>query len=260
MTERYKKIIAKELGRNDFKYLINTHSHWDHTYGNQAFPGATIIGHEHCKAEMSKVAEDGNRSLESFKRYINSRTERFKSLDANSDAGKQEYKELTTGSMVLEDLQNKTFKLTPPSLSFTDKLTLFLGDVTFELVYFGNAHTESDILVYVPEEKILFTGDLSFSGGQCGGWTTKMNKENLDRWYDVLSGFLVPEKEIKTVIHGHGMLLTKNDLEIALGQTIAKYRDMYHNERNYIGRRLWPKSLKKKASMLPGKNSRSCEK
>jgi alkyl sulfatase BDS1-like metallo-beta-lactamase superfamily hydrolase len=34
MTERYKKIIAKELGRNDFKYLINTHSHLDHTYRN----------------------------------------------------------------------------------------------------------------------------------------------------------------------------------------------------------------------------------
>ena len=227
MTERYKKIIAIEFGRNDFKYLLNTHSHWDHTYGNQAFPGATIIGHDNCKAEMTKVAEDENGSLESFKRYINSRTERFKSLDANSDAGKQEYKEFTTGSMVLEDVQNKTFKLTPPSLSFTDKLTLFLGDVTFELVYFGNAHTESDILVYIPEEKILFTGDLFFSGGRCGGWTTKMNKENLNRWYDVLSGFLVPEKEIKTVIHGHGMLLTKNDLEIALNQTIAKYRDLY---------------------------------
>jgi glyoxylase-like metal-dependent hydrolase (beta-lactamase superfamily II) len=245
MTERYKKIIAKALGRNDFKYLINTHSHWDHTYGNQAFPGATIIGHENCKAEMTKVAEDGDRSLESFKRYINSRTEKFKSLDANSDAGKQEYKELTTGSMVLEDLQNKTFKLTPPSLSFTDKLTLFLGDVTFELVYFGNAHTESDILVYVPEEKILFTGDLFFSGGQCGGWTTKMNRENLDRWYDVLSGFLVPEKEIKTVIHGHGMLLTKNDLEIALSQTIAKYRDMYNNGKELYRSAIMAEKLEK---------------
>ncbi len=245
MTERYKKIIAKELGRNDFKYLINTHSHWDHTYGNQAFPGATIIGHDHCKAEMTKVAEDGNRSLESFKRYINSRTERFKSLDANSDAGKQEYKEFAIGSMVLEDLQNKTFKLTPPSLSFTDRLTLFLGDLTFEMVYFGNAHTESDILVYIPEEKILFTGDLFFSGGQCGGWTTKMNTENLNRWHDVLSGFLVPEKEIKTVIHGHGMLLTKNDLEIALSQTIAKYRDLYNKGKELYRSAIMAEKLEK---------------
>jgi glyoxylase-like metal-dependent hydrolase (beta-lactamase superfamily II) len=245
MTEKYKKIIEKEFGRNDFAYVINTHSDYDHTWGNQVFSEATIVAHNNCIEEMTSENNNMNNLLEGIKRNIDRNTERLHSLDVNSDAGKQVYTRVSMSTMVLNDMRNNNFVLTLPSLTFTDKMTLFLGDMTFELVYFGSSHTDSHILIYIPEEKILFTGDLFFSGGRCGGWTDKMNKENLNRWYDVLSGCLVPEKEIRTVIHGHGMLLTKNDLEIALSQTIAKYRDIYNNGKELYRSSIMAEKLEK---------------
>lgn len=223
MTERYKKIIAKELGRDDFRYVINTHSHWDHTYGNQVFADATFIGHEKCRSEMIEVAQDTEGSLASVTRYMNRKAELCKTLNPASDAGKQAYMGLATGSMVLEDLRSKNFKLILPTVSFSDRLTLSLGDVSFELIYFGPAHTESDILVYIPEEKLLFTGDLFFSGGGFGAGPDTIIRQNVTRWHDVLADLLAPGKEIVTIIHGHGMILTRQDVATAYERDIVRY-------------------------------------
>lgn len=231
MTERYKKIIAKELGRDDFRYVINTHSHWDHTYGNQVFADATFIGHEKCRSEMIEVAQDTEGSLASVTRYVNRKADLCKTLDPASDEGKQAFMGLATGSMVLEDLKSKNFKLILPTVSFSDRLTLSLGDVSFKLVYFGPAHTESDILVYIPEEKLLFTGDLFFRGGVFGAAPGTLTRQNVNRWHEVLADLLVPGKEIVTIIHGHGMILNREDLVKAYEQNILKSWQEFNKEK-----------------------------
>ncbi len=52
-----RKKMTEVFGREDFAYVINTHSHGDHTYGNQVFSDAIIVGHENCPEEMIKNSE-----------------------------------------------------------------------------------------------------------------------------------------------------------------------------------------------------------
>ncbi|GAB3888094.1 hypothetical protein GCM10029964_055150 [Kibdelosporangium lantanae] len=54
--------------------------------------------------------------------------------------------------------------VTPPTLSFHDRMTLYLGDTRVELVNVGPAHTLSDTVVWLPEERVLFAGDVVMTG------------------------------------------------------------------------------------------------
>ncbi len=56
--------------------------------------------------------------------------------------------------------------LRAPELTFADRLTLHLSDFPVELKHVGRVHTSNDILVWLPEQKVLFSGDLAFAGGQ----------------------------------------------------------------------------------------------
>jgi glyoxylase-like metal-dependent hydrolase (beta-lactamase superfamily II) len=107
------------------KYLVNTHSDGDHVAGNRYIPGSvTIIAHENCRSEFFHATRDGS----------------------SSEWNKPE--------------------LAPfiPSLTFRDRMTLFLGEKRVELWYFGVGHTTGDAVVYFPEEKVAFVGDQVFFG------------------------------------------------------------------------------------------------
>ncbi len=120
--------------------LVNTHAHGDHTYGNFVFaPGAAIIAHEKCREE---VIAGGLSAQPLF-------------------------------SMV--DFGNTP--VTPPFVTFSDRMKLYVDDLEVELVFVGPAHTSNDIVAWIPERKVLFSGDLIFNGGtpfalagSIGGW------------------------------------------------------------------------------------------
>ncbi len=110
-------------------YVINTHFHGDHTFGNQYFKNAKeIISHENTKKSMIEK-DKGHR--EQFKRFFGEN-----SLDG--------------------------FELTPPTSTFKDVRTLKAGDKKIELSYLGRGHTDGDIIVYLPKERIIFGGDLLY--------------------------------------------------------------------------------------------------
>jgi cyclase len=73
--------------------------------------------------------------------------------------------------------------LTPPTVTFDDRLTVYVDDLRVELLYLGPAHTTSDIVAWIPERKLLFSGDLVFNGGtpfalggSVGGWLDAMDR------------------------------------------------------------------------------------
>ncbi len=115
------------LGRGPVRTLVNTHHHGDHTHGNWLVDGATVIGHERCREE---VVASGRISEAVF---------------PGVDWG---------------DLHVR-----PPFVTFTEQLTLWVDEVRVELLFVGPAHTTNDVVVWVPERRTLFAGDLVFNGG-----------------------------------------------------------------------------------------------
>jgi len=110
------------------KTLVNTHHHGDHTHGNFVFRDeALIIGHELCRKE---VIETGLGT---------------KALFPGVDWGELE--------------------LAPPFVTFENWMALYSDELRVELLYVGPAHTTNDILVWLPERRIAFTGDIIFNGG-----------------------------------------------------------------------------------------------
>lgn len=112
------------------KVLVNTHHHADHTHGNYLFTDATIVAHRTCREVMLA-------------------------------SGIVDYSAMFPG-VNWGDLHFRA-----PDLTFEQSLTLHAGEVgNVELTHVGYvAHTQSDVLAWVPERKVLFCGDLIFHGG-----------------------------------------------------------------------------------------------
>jgi cyclase len=56
-------------------------------------------------------------------------------------------------------------RIAPPFLTFEERLNLYMDDLKVELIYVGPAHTTNDVIAWVPERKVLFTGDVIFNQG-----------------------------------------------------------------------------------------------
>ena len=130
LIQDVKKITEKPIG-----FVIDTHSHWDHSWGNEEFPEATIIGHKNCYAEMIDVEAN----------------EQWRTKVTSSDDPWSEECHLVN--------------ITPPNMTFETSMQLYFGGRELDLKYFGRAHTSGDIYIHLPKEKIVFTGDVAQDGG-----------------------------------------------------------------------------------------------
>jgi cyclase len=109
--------------------LVNTHHHGDHTFGNWLMPAQTpIIAHADCREDVLAAGLLASQVL------------------AGPDYGHQEVR--------------------PPDVTFTGGMTLHVGERRLELIHLGPAHTRGDVVVWLPDERVLFAGDLAFAGGQ----------------------------------------------------------------------------------------------
>jgi glyoxylase-like metal-dependent hydrolase (beta-lactamase superfamily II) len=110
---------------------------------------------------------------------------------------------------VYDDLMTDRL-VTLPVKTFKDTFSLDMGDLVFNLIYFGRAHSGSDILIFVPELKLLMTGDLFSEGGR-PAFNIEERKEN-GRRIRVKKWIEHRMDNIENVINGHGCILGKNDL------------------------------------------------
>ena len=156
------------------KYVVNTHHHLDHAWGNCEFVkhGATVIGQKNA---LSHLAEDA------------------KALAHPENFG-----------LTAQDLQGTT--LQGPTITFTDAMTIDLGGVTVELTYLGPTHSDDSITAYVPQDKVLFVGDALFTG-----YHPFLAEGDLANWQQVLTKLL--QTPADKIIPGHGPVSGKTDLE-----------------------------------------------
>lgn len=159
LDEQFRKIIAREFGRDDFKILINTHEHGDHTYGNGVYSDCTIVAHELCAEGMQARQGDVARVLEWYEENLPKTESELTTLEKGSEEFKKAREDLITSKMEYEIFKSG-IELTLPTKTFSDTMTIPMGNVTLELYATGGTHTASDIFVFVPEEGLLFTGDM----------------------------------------------------------------------------------------------------
>jgi len=158
---RIRRAIEKEFGRSDFKYLINTHYHHDHTAGNQLYSDATIIGHKNVPAGMKAelTGEGLAKLIENFKAMSKSWGEGLQHAEPGSRDYHRGREGLVLIPIAIKELQNG-FTPTYPSILFEKSLVLDMGDMTVELYSFAGIHTNSDIVIFVPEEGLVAVGDM----------------------------------------------------------------------------------------------------
>jgi glyoxylase-like metal-dependent hydrolase (beta-lactamase superfamily II) len=210
-ARRMRDIIRQEFGRDDFVYLINTHYHWDHSWGNMAFPEATTIAHEGCGRRMRDNESQMSRTIESFKRNLDESRRRLEGMEAGSDEEKQTRAFIAEVERAIADY-SEDFRMLPPVISFNDRMTLDLGDITLEMAYFGRSHSGTDIFIHIPEEGILLTGDI-FLDGRWLPLFSAGGPLDIPRWIEVLDGFL-GDDNIRQVIPGHQHFWPRARLEL----------------------------------------------
>jgi cyclase len=120
---------VREVSDAPLRLLVNTHHHGDHTHGNYLTHPATIVAHERCR---ELILESGIFNVPG----------------------------------VWDDVEWGHLEVAPPIVTFDERLTLWSGDTEVELHHIGSpAHTTNDVVAWLPDEKVLFAGDLVFNGG-----------------------------------------------------------------------------------------------
>jgi glyoxylase-like metal-dependent hydrolase (beta-lactamase superfamily II) len=198
---KMRRIIEKEFGRGDFAYIINTHSNWDHSFGNQIFPDAVIIGHDNVFTGMAGDKDMMPRRIADLEQRFQDETARLRSVPAGSEEERNIQAFLKTLKREIHDFIN-VFVSTPPQITFNDRMILDLGDITVKLDYFGRAHSTSDIFIHIPQEGIIMTGDLFLDQR----WVPLFAGQpvlDIDRWLEVLHRALDGDDAPSKVIPGH---------------------------------------------------------
>jgi cyclase len=155
----------------EVKYLINTEPHQDHFSGNYFF-GGTVVGHEGTRQGI---------------------------LAASVDQLKGMLKMAAPGTEF-----DKDFHFRPPTLTLTQRMTIYLGDASFILINLPG-HTPFEVAVYVPEERVVFTGD-----NVVNGTMPFLHQAVPYAWLDSLKE--LQQLDVDYIVPGHGNVCDKSYL------------------------------------------------
>jgi glyoxylase-like metal-dependent hydrolase (beta-lactamase superfamily II) len=194
LIEQIKKLTDKPV-----RYVVNTHFHWDHYQGNQAYPSSWPAGVEIISSTATRLNIE-QRGIPRVKHEITTmpaEIEKLKSDLAKTTEAKQK-EELQSDLAQAEDYLSelKSMQVTLPTMTFDHSLILHRKSRTVELFWLGNAHTNGDVFVFLPKEKILITGDALH------GWTPFMADSYPFEWITTLDN--AEKLDFDQALGGHG--------------------------------------------------------
>ncbi|MCL6459231.1 MAG: MBL fold metallo-hydrolase [Gorillibacterium sp.] len=196
---------AEELTGKWVKYIVNTHFHGDHHYGNQVFKDSTIISTGGTRDRLSELKPTDS---EEWQLGLKGQIEAFRGILAvqhDQRVIKALGEEISDKENLYTAIPNVRFVLA--SITFSDRMVIHGSTRTAEVFTFGGGHTKSDALVYVPDQKVLIAGDLVL-----GKSHPAMLHGDPPSWLDILNR-LQKELEIAFVIPGHGDVTDKASLK-----------------------------------------------
>jgi cyclase len=222
-----KRMVAdiKKITPKPVRYIVTTHWHLDHSWGNQEFvatwPGVAIISHDFTR---KMVREGGEKYLAGDRRQNLDQAKQLRDFVAKgkSMSGKDltDYQKryLSFSAETLEHIQ-KDLEATvnvPPTIGYEKELTVDLGKREVKVMWLGKANTAGDSVVWLPDIKLLATGDTAVHpapfafGSYLREWPETMQK--------------MIDMHAATIVPGHGPVMHDNSyLELVRDLTAATY-------------------------------------
>jgi glyoxylase-like metal-dependent hydrolase (beta-lactamase superfamily II) len=207
---KIRKAVERIYHCQNFLYLIYSHAGVDHMGGSQVFADAVLIGHDHCISRIDNLHQliqntDVREGLAPRLKIIREQIE----AGPTDAALKTKLEESLLYWSELVELLMSGFKYTKPSITFNDRLTLHMGDLSLRLCYCTPGYSDSDILIHVPEENLLIVGDIFVKDR-----VPLLNeKTDIDRWVTVFTPFIKGEADVQHIISCHGGLMTIDDVK-----------------------------------------------
>lgn len=201
----------QSVTRLPIRKIINTHFHWDHTQGNQAyaeqFKDVEIISSQRTRENLldPNAGSGGIGYIEKQLAAVPKEIEDLKAKIAQTADRAQKARlesNLQQTEAYLEELRN--LKPPLPTRTVSNSVTLDEGGREIQILLLGRGHTDGDVFIYLPKEKVVATGDALID------WMPFMNDGFPEDWIGTLTA--LEGYDFTRVIPGHGDVVARDHL------------------------------------------------
>ncbi|MGE3538200.1 MAG: MBL fold metallo-hydrolase [Candidatus Tectimicrobiota bacterium] len=206
----------QRLTKQPIRTIINTHFHWDHWQGNQTYaavsPNLEIITSERTKENLTRpdAGVGGLSFVEKQLVNIPKEIEALKNDILRASSPEQQARleaNVQQAEAYLEEL--KSFKPALPTRTLSSSVTLREAGREIQILLLGRGHTDGDVFIYLPKEKVVATGDALID------WMPFLNDGYPEEWVQTLTA--LEQFDFVHIIPGHGEVAPKSHLAFFRG-------------------------------------------
>jgi glyoxylase-like metal-dependent hydrolase (beta-lactamase superfamily II) len=192
---------VKTLTDRPVRYVVNTHFHFDHAHGNQVFgPNVEIIGHEFTRQMLLGKSA----AMPLFQNYLSGLPATVDGLRKRVDAEAAPEAKAKLRAQLQAAEQNaasqKEVRSVPPNVTLRNEMTIHRGSREIRLLHLGRGHTAGDVVVFLPRERVVMTGDFLTAG------LSNLSDSYPQEWVASLDA--LKKLPFDTVLPGHGEAFT----------------------------------------------------
>jgi cyclase len=228
-TRRMLDAMSKVRKQNrPIDIVVNTHADGDHCYGNALLRGSRIISSAATKREMLAMQPNKLATLMTLAKVINSMgslqrplRSLLTGLHLNGAVNLVDAAPYTLRGFADFDFRNIELEL--PNETFEETLTLNLGNRVVELTKLGPTHTQGDVIAYVPDARVLFAGDILFSGLHPLVWAGTIAN-------CIAACEKIAALDVEVIVPGHGPVMNQTGVT----EHIEYFRSLLNEVRSFI--------------------------
>ena len=193
--------IEAELTDKPIRYVFNSHYHFDHAHGNQIFgDDVEVVGHDYVRRmHLSNVLEQ--RTNRSFSAAVPAQIEQLEQQIAAADGSERARLETDLRIARAHQTALREVAPSPPNVTYSDTMAIHKGGREVQLHFVGRGHTGGDTIIFLPAERIAFTGDFLL-GAPGSPRLSYMGDAFIDEWPASLGR--LKELDFDVIVPGHG--------------------------------------------------------